>query len=177
MLIMIIINASWAANQHIRMISEDHVTLNTGVKALYHRNKYILLESYLKIVIFLRIFLFLITHSLFYYLKQKRREQTHLFFKTEVKCWHIYNIKRVNSLIVRNTFLCVYCKMLKCKNNKISHSVSDYRVSSRAVLCHYGLFTWTRHWKKSVWQCEIWDIVSISFASLSHHNHSWRRTE
>ncbi len=27
-------NVSWAANQHIRMISEDHVTLKTGVMML-----------------------------------------------------------------------------------------------------------------------------------------------
>ncbi len=27
-------NDSWAANQHIRMISEDHVTLKTGVMML-----------------------------------------------------------------------------------------------------------------------------------------------
>ncbi len=27
-------NVSWAANQHIRMISEDHVTLKTGVMLL-----------------------------------------------------------------------------------------------------------------------------------------------
>ncbi len=31
---LIIINVSWAANQHIRMISEDHVTLKTGVMML-----------------------------------------------------------------------------------------------------------------------------------------------
>ncbi len=30
----IIINVSWAANQHIIMISEDHVTLKTGVMML-----------------------------------------------------------------------------------------------------------------------------------------------
>ncbi len=27
-------NVSWASNQHIRMISEDHVTLKTGVMML-----------------------------------------------------------------------------------------------------------------------------------------------
>ncbi len=32
--LIIIINVSWAVNQHIRMISEDHVTLNTGVMML-----------------------------------------------------------------------------------------------------------------------------------------------
>ncbi len=43
-MIIIIINVSWAANQHIRMISEDHMTLKTGVSdaensAFDHRNK------------------------------------------------------------------------------------------------------------------------------------------
>ncbi len=33
-LIIIIRNVSWAANQHIIMISEDHVTLKTGVMML-----------------------------------------------------------------------------------------------------------------------------------------------
>ncbi len=32
--LIIIRNVSWAANQHIRMISEDHVTLKTGVMML-----------------------------------------------------------------------------------------------------------------------------------------------
>ncbi len=32
--LIIIINVSWAANQHIIMISEDHVTLKTGVMML-----------------------------------------------------------------------------------------------------------------------------------------------
>ncbi len=32
--LIIIINASWAADQRIRMISEDHVTLKTGVMML-----------------------------------------------------------------------------------------------------------------------------------------------
>ncbi len=34
LILLIIINASWAVNQHIRMISEDHVTLKTGVMML-----------------------------------------------------------------------------------------------------------------------------------------------
>ncbi len=42
-LMKIIRNASWAVNQHIIMISEDHVTLKTGVMMLkiqlHHRNK------------------------------------------------------------------------------------------------------------------------------------------
>ncbi len=33
-LMIIIRNVSWAVNQHIRMISEDHVTLKTGVMML-----------------------------------------------------------------------------------------------------------------------------------------------
>ncbi len=48
--LIIIINVSWAANQHIRMISDDHVTLKTGVMMLKiqlfniysHRKKVIL---------------------------------------------------------------------------------------------------------------------------------------
>ncbi len=32
--LLIIRNGSWAANQHIRMISEDHVPLKTGVMML-----------------------------------------------------------------------------------------------------------------------------------------------
>ncbi len=32
--LIIIRNASWAVNQHIRMISEDHVTMKTGVMML-----------------------------------------------------------------------------------------------------------------------------------------------
>ncbi len=43
-------NASWAANQHIRMISEDHVTLKTGGwndaenSALHNRKKSYILQ-------------------------------------------------------------------------------------------------------------------------------------
>ncbi len=41
--VMLIRNVFQAANQHIRMISEDHVTLKTGENsALRHTNKYII---------------------------------------------------------------------------------------------------------------------------------------
>ncbi len=41
--VLILRNIYWAANEHIRVISEDHVTLETGLiaekAALHHSNK------------------------------------------------------------------------------------------------------------------------------------------
>ncbi len=47
--LIIIRNISWAANQHIRMISEDHVTLNTGVMMLKILQYINIENNYLKV--------------------------------------------------------------------------------------------------------------------------------